>query len=145
MMNLRVKKNPVLLISIFLVAFFTIAAAAQNAVNKGYDGILKDIQVKFDILKSHHINMPAEIKKFDAIKQYIDDLNKIAGEKNSAGEIKVLNKLIELETTSLDNNLRLKITSVKRLELLYLIMLVFSSLIAVGFAFYIVVMYNRRK
>lgn len=54
-------------------------------------------------------------------------------------------KILELEIKSLDSESRLKVSSIRRLDMLYLIMLSFGIAIVGGITTYSIIMYSKRK
>jgi hypothetical protein len=53
--------------------------------------------------------------------------------------------ILEIEITSLDNETKSKVASIQRIDMLYIIMVIFCLGVIAGFLIYIIVMYSRRK
>jgi hypothetical protein len=54
-------------------------------------------------------------------------------------------KILDMEIESLDSDTRLKVASIKRLDMLYIAMLVFGVAIVIGITTYSIIMYGKRK
>jgi hypothetical protein len=145
MIRFMLHKKWILLIVLMLAAGFRVDSHAQNVDITKYNSKIREIEENINILRSHHVDIVDQMKVVDSIKKSIQELQKRSEDKKQKEEIDTLGRLIELESASLDSELKLKIASIKRLELLYIIMLGFAVVTAVGFAFYIVIMYNKRK
>ena len=63
----------------------------------------------------------------------------------SKQEMETTKKILEIEIQSLDSETRIKVASIKRLDVLYLAMLVFGLAIVGGISTYSIVMYGKRR
>jgi cytochrome c553 len=63
----------------------------------------------------------------------------------SKQEMETTRKILDMEMQSLDSETRMKVASIRRLDVLYLAMLVFGLAIVGGISTYSIVMYGKRK
>ncbi|HOT43878.1 MAG TPA: hypothetical protein PLM53_05450 [Spirochaetota bacterium] len=63
----------------------------------------------------------------------------------SKQEMDTTKKILEMEMQSLDSETRMKVASIRRLDVLYLAMLIFGVAIVGGISTYSIVMYGKRK
>ncbi len=63
----------------------------------------------------------------------------------SKQDMETTKKILEIEMQSLDSETRMKVASIKRLDVLYLAMLVFGLAIVGGISTYSIVMYGKRR
>jgi len=63
----------------------------------------------------------------------------------SRQEMETTRKILDMEMQSLDSETRMKVASIKRLDILYLAMLIFGVAIVGGISTYSIVMYGKRK
>jgi hypothetical protein len=63
----------------------------------------------------------------------------------SRQEMESTKNILELEITSLESESSSKVTSIQRIDALYIIMVTFCLLVIGGFLAYIIIMYSRRK
>jgi hypothetical protein len=107
--------------------------------------IIAGLRDDMDYLRSRHMDIAdLELRHGEIIKDisaYEECLAVGCDAKNAA----VLFRLINLNIETLGAEVHRNVDNIKRLDLLYLVMLVFGSAIGIGFAVYIVVMYNKRK
>jgi hypothetical protein len=60
-------------------------------------------------------------------------------------DVETTKKILEMEIESLDSDTRMKVASIKRLDMLYIAMLVFGVAIVIGITTYSIIMYGKRK
>ncbi|MBP7737209.1 MAG: hypothetical protein KA369_14615 [Spirochaetes bacterium] len=63
----------------------------------------------------------------------------------SREDMETTKKILDMEIESLDSDTRLKVASIKRLDMLYIAMLVFGVAIVIGITTYSIIMYGKRK
>lgn len=63
----------------------------------------------------------------------------------SREDMETTKKILEMEIENLDSDTRLKVASIKRLDILYIAMLVFGVAIVIGITTYSIIMYGKRK
>jgi hypothetical protein len=138
-------------IKYFVIAagFFLLTAAFLNLSSRASetDDIKKhmtDLKSSIDYLSSRHVDTAAFLKKLKEIEKDIADYENAQTEGLLENDPS-LKKMIDLNIDTLDRQIAEKTLAVKRLDVLYLVMLVFGAVTGIGFAFYIVVMYNKRK
>lgn len=131
------------LLSAASLVFFSEASETADMKNR-----MTDLRKNIDYLTSRHFDTAEYLKRFGAIEKEIAEYENAAsgGEAGEpAADNSSLKKVIDVSAEMLDREVAEKIASVKRLETLYLVMLAFGATTGVAFAFYIVVMYNKRK
>ncbi|HPI91090.1 MAG TPA: hypothetical protein PK859_17435 [Spirochaetota bacterium] len=106
---------------------------------------LSSLKENIEYLKSRHVDIGSVEEKYDGILKDIEHYEKNLDVEDNNLVREPLKRLIDLNIQTLDKEVTEKIDSLKRLDLLYLVMLVFGAAVGIGFAIYIVIMYNKRK
>jgi len=102
---------------------------------------IEDIEESFAYLDKRHIEKGETEKRYRELKSYFHQLVHVF----SKQEIEYTRKFVELEIEYLDNDLKSKITVVRRLDLIYLLTACISILIIISFAVYVLLVTRRRR
>lgn len=113
----------------------------HKEIKQRIDGIHKSISQ----LNERYVDTSLITKKYDALTRNLEIYEESLNENDDRRCTKLLQENLEVRLSSLEIDVKKKMISIQRLDLLYIIMLAFGSVIGIGFAFYIVIMYNKRK
>lgn len=102
---------------------------------------IEDIEESFEYLDKRHIEKGETEKRYRELKSYFHQLVHVF----SKQEIEYTRKFVELEIEYLENDLKSKITVVRRLDLIYLLTAFISVFIIISFAVYVLHVTRKRR
>jgi len=105
------------------------------------DKKIRKIEKKIEFLRERNAKAQDIEDRFSKIKKLFFQIVHVF----SGDDIKFTERIIELEIISLKDNLKTKIAIVNRLDLLYILTLIFSFLLILGFVVYIITIVNRKR
>lgn len=106
-------------------------------IDKSLGGIRRDL----DFLKEKHAEVGEVEKRLNDTRHLFHQLVHVF----SRDDMKTTRRIIELETRNLENEMTSKVALIRRLDLLYIIMVFFGLIIVLGMTFYTIFMYSRRR
>ncbi len=108
-----------------------------NTIEKG----LSEVALNIDLLKKNQAEVTALEKRFERTRKLYRELLHVF----SKAKLRTSQKIIELEITNLKTDSGSKVALTKRLDLLYLLTVIFCILTIAGFLAYSIFMVYRRK
>jgi hypothetical protein len=108
-----------------------------NSINKGLSGVAKNIE----FLKKNQAEVTSLEKRLERTRQLFRELLHVF----SKAEMRTTRKIIELEISNLQTDSGSRVALTERLDLLYILTVLFSIFTIIGFLVYSIYMFYRRK